>query len=114
MVPRRHQSCIEACNVCADACDYCSSSCLQEDDVKMMAACVRLDMDCAEICRMAVAYMARDSRYAGDLCGLCADVCEACGAECARHTQPYCQACAEACRRCAAECRRMASPFAGA
>ena len=55
MVPRRHQSCIEACNVCADACDYCSSSCLQEDDVKMMAACVRLDMDCAEICRMAVA-----------------------------------------------------------
>jgi hypothetical protein len=51
----------------------------------MMAECIRHDMDCAAICRMAAAYMARDSRYAGDLCNPCADVCEACGAECARH-----------------------------
>ena len=45
--------------MCADACDYCSSACLQEYDVKMMAECIGLDMDCAAICRMAAAYMAQ-------------------------------------------------------
>jgi hypothetical protein len=50
-----YQSCIEACNTCADACDYCSIACLQEDDVKMMAECIRLDLDCAAICRLAAA-----------------------------------------------------------
>jgi len=57
--PQQYQSCIDACNMCADACDYCSSACLQEYDVKMMAECIRLDMDCAAICRMAAAYMAQ-------------------------------------------------------
>ena len=45
MEPQRYQSCIEACNTCADACDYCSIACLQEDDLKMMAECIRLDLD---------------------------------------------------------------------
>src|SRR5207244_8399177 len=92
-----------------DACDYCASACLAEDDVEMMAECIRLDLDCAAICRVAAAYMARESRYAGKICDLCADICEACGAECARHSQAHCQACAKACRLCADECRRMAT-----
>jgi len=108
MVPTRYQSCIAACDACADACDHCASACLGEEDVEMMAACIRLDLDCAAICRMAASYMARDSRYAPELCRLCADVCEACAAECARHSQPHCQACAQTCRQCAEECRRMA------
>src|ERR1700681_4582009 len=65
-----YQSCIEACNTCADACDYCSIACQQEDDVKMMAECIRLDLDCAAICRLAAAYMARE--YAGNVCNVCA------------------------------------------
>lgn len=73
----RYQSCIEACNTCADSCDYCFSACLREDDVKMMAECIRLDMDCAAICRIAASYMARESTYAGELCACCAEVCEA-------------------------------------
>src|ERR1700681_4968379 len=70
MEPQRYQSCIEACNTCADACDYCSIACLQEDDVKMMAECIRLDLDCAAICRLAAAYIARE--YAGNVCNVCA------------------------------------------
>src|ERR1700681_705165 len=110
MEPQRYQSCIEACNTCADACDYCSIACLQEDDVKMMADCIRLNLDCAAICRLAVAYMARE--YVGNVCNVCADSCEACGVECARHPQAYCQICAQACRRCAEECRRLSSAAA--
>ena len=108
MVPDRYQSCIVACDAWADDCDYCASACLQEDDVEMMVECIRLDLDCAAICRLAASYMSRDSGYAERLCALCADICDACAAECARHPQAHCQACAQACRRCAGECRRMA------
>jgi hypothetical protein len=107
IMQQQNQSCIEACNACAEACDMCSTACLHEDDVKMMARCIALDMDCAQICRLAAAFMARESDFAGALCQLCAEVCQACGDECAKHQAQHCQDCAAACRRCAEECRRM-------
>lgn len=103
------QSCIDACQACASACEHCAGACLQEDDVKMMARCIALDMDCAQICRMAAAYMARGSQFAGAVCRLCAEICQACGDECAKHRHDHCQQCARACHRCAEECRRMAN-----
>ncbi len=108
MAHQQYQSCIEACNMCADACDHCATACLQEDDVKMMARCIALDIDCAAVCRLAAGYMARGSEFAQQVCRLCAEVCEACGEECAKHQHPHCQECAKACKRCAEECRRMA------
>ena len=114
MPHEQYKSCIEACNACAAACDHCAASCLQEDDVKMMARCIALDIDCAAICRLAAGYMARGSELASAVCNACAQVCESCAEECARHTKmEHCRQCAEACRRCAQECRRMAS-MAGA
>ena len=107
MAHAQFASCIEACNACADACDHCAAACLREPDPKPMARCVALDMDCAATCRLAAGYMARGSEFAGALCGICADVCEACATECERHDMDHCRACAQACRRCAAECRRM-------
>jgi hypothetical protein len=74
----------------------------------MMAACIALDLDCAAICRMSASYMSRESRFAIRLCGLCAQVCEACAKECARHPEKHCQVCAKACRSCAEECKRIA------
>ena len=94
-----YQSCIDACNACADACDVCAASCLQEDDVKAMARCIALDIDCAQVCRIAAGSMARNSEHAADICRLCAQVCRACAAECGRHQMAHCQQCAEACRK---------------
>lgn len=108
MAHEQFQECIDACNACAAACDHCATACLGEDDVKMMARCIALDMDCAQICRLASGYMARGSEVAAALCRQCADVCAACGDECAKHQNDHCQQCAEACRRCAEVCRRMA------
>lgn len=108
MTQQQFESCIEACNTCADACDFCASSCLKEDDVKMMARCIALDMDCAQICRMAAAYMARGSEFADLLCQACVEICDACAEECAKHQMSHCQECAQACRRCADACRAMA------
>ena len=102
-----YEECIAACNSCAAACDHCASACLDEADVDKMVDCIRLDMDCAQICRLAAAYMARDSEFAQPLCQFCAEICAACADECARHEAMHCQACAQACRACAEQCRRM-------
>ncbi|HEY9064889.1 MAG TPA: four-helix bundle copper-binding protein [Burkholderiaceae bacterium] len=109
-MPRQtDQACIDACNVCADACDHCAASCLREQDVKSMAHCIALDLDCAAICRTAAGYMARGSEFARALCRLCGQICKACGEECAKHPMAHCQECARACRGCAEDCERMAA-----
>lgn len=113
MAHQQYQSCIDACYDCAAACDHCATSCLQEQDVKMMARCIALDMDCAQICRLAASYMARGSAMASAIWQVCADVCDACADECAKHQMGHCQECAQACRRCADECRRMSGAARG-
>jgi hypothetical protein len=109
MAHEHFKSCIAACNDCALACDHCAAACLKEPDVAKMARCIRLDIDCAEICRLAVAYMARGSELSADVCELCASICETCAQECDKHPMGHCKDCAKACRRCDEECRRMAT-----
>ena len=108
MSHEQFESCIEACNDCALACEHCASACLTGPDPKMMARCIALDIDCAEICRVAASTMGRSSEMAGVVCQACAEICEACAEECGKHDMQHCKECAEACRRCAQECRRMA------
>jgi hypothetical protein len=102
------QDCIDACEACAAACDRCASACLREEDVKMMAACIALDIDCSQLCRLAAGFMARSSPFAQALCRQCAEVCAACAAECGKHDAEHCKRCAKACQRCAEACRAMA------
>ena len=105
-----YQNCIDACLKCAAACDYCASSCLREQGmVEKMANCIKLDMECAAICRTAAQFMSLNSDHANALCQLCADVCNACAAECEKHDMDHCRECAEACKQCAEECSSMAA-----
>ena len=108
-----YASCIAACNACADACDHCAAESLKEPDVAMMVQCIRVDIDCAALCRLAAGYMARRSEFVHEVCRLCAEICEACARECEKHPYEHCKACARACRRCAEECNRMAGIGAG-
>jgi len=102
-----YQECIDACNRCATACSQCVSSCLQNENLEMLTKCIRLALDCADICQMAVQYMARNSAYAEEACRLCARICDACGEECRKHDMDYCHECAGACFECAEICRSM-------
>ncbi|MEP6969833.1 MAG: four-helix bundle copper-binding protein [Betaproteobacteria bacterium] len=106
MPHRKFNACIEACNTCSVACNDCAASCLQESDVKMMARCIAHDMDCAQACVFAASVIARGSAHCRSVCTLCAEICEACASECAKHEAKHCQWCAKACRACAAECRK--------
>lgn len=111
MAHQKFQDCIDACVACALACNHCAIECLKEDDVKMMARCIQLDMECAAICRAAFEIMSLGSDYSAQICRICADACKACAEECEKHASmgmEHCRECAEACRRCAEACEEMA------
>lgn len=103
-----HSPCINACNLCAAACSHCARACLEEPDVAGLARCIGLDLDCAAVCQLTAAAMARGSELGPVLCEFCASICERCAAECARHEHDHCQSCASMCRRCAVSCREAA------
>lgn len=113
MSHQQFASCIDACNACALACSHCATSCLDEPDPKAMARCIRLDLDCAAICRLAVEVMGRGSENAATICSACAELCELCAEECGQHQMDHCQACAQACRQCVQACRGMAQAPSG-
>jgi hypothetical protein len=107
--------CIEACAECAQTCTVCADACLAEKDVKKMVACIRLNLDCAEVCHVTGTLMTRPShRDAPALRAqleACIEICRACADECAKHGEhgmEHCRICAEACRACADACETMA------
>ncbi|RQR40810.1 MULTISPECIES: four-helix bundle copper-binding protein [unclassified Burkholderia] len=103
-----YDNCMSACDACAHACDACTAGCLADPDTHALAACIALDIECAQLCRLASAAMARDSVLAPQVCALCARACEVCAAECLLHAHDHCRRCALACDACAAMCRAMA------
>lgn len=102
----QNQSLLQALSACVAACEQCAAACLQENEVKMMARCIQVDRDCADICALTARFVARGSEHTGHLLRGCTEICRACGDECARHPMDHCQACAEACRRCEAACQK--------
>lgn len=111
MAHEKNQSLMQALNDCAAECNHCATACLDEQNVKMLAKCIKLDVDCAQICSLTAAFVARDSAHAMHLMKECAEICDACAAECEKHAahHDHCKRCAEACRACAEACRSMAS-----
>ncbi|MBW8486435.1 four-helix bundle copper-binding protein [Actinomadura parmotrematis] len=98
---------------CAQACTACADACLAEDAVQHMAKCIRLDLDCADICTVTGRSLSRqtafDPEVAKALLHACVTACTACAEECDRHAgeHVHCRICAAACHRCAEICRRL-------
>ena len=65
---------IRQLNDCAIECNYCFNECLNEKDVSMLARCIELDRECADICQLTASLLARDYEYAHELMQLCAKV----------------------------------------
>ncbi len=104
---RQNQELIQHLADCAAACQYCSDQCLDEDDIKMMVSCIRLDRDCADACITALNFVARGSDSAKQAVEFCLDFCQRCAEECGSHEADHCKACAEACRACAQACKQF-------
>lgn len=92
---------------CAATCEMCYTACLNEDDVTMMARCIELDRECADICRLTASILTRDSENKEKYVQLCAEICAACADECGKHDHEHCRKCSTMCEECAAACRKF-------
>ena len=105
--------CIEACFDCAQACTACADACIGEGDLQMLARCVRLDLDCGDICgttgRILSRQTATEPQMLQAALQACADACRLCAEECENHAEhhEHCRVCAEACRHCEEACNRV-------
>lgn len=103
--------CIEACHDAALACTSCADACISEPEVDHLRCCIRLDLDCADMCVAAAAIATRqtggDERSLIAALEACAAICDLCGHECQLHADrhEHCRICADVCRRCEHACR---------
>ena len=104
---------VDALSDCAQACTADTDADLSEQNVTEMIRCIRLCLDCADVCTATIGVSSRQAEYdanvARPLLEACAAICKSCGDECERHAQmhEHCRVCAEACRRCEQACREL-------
>jgi hypothetical protein len=102
--------CIDECFSCAATCTSCADACLGEESVQELVRCIRLNLDCADVCeatgRIVTRQTAPDPSLVRTMAEACAAACGACAEECERHADhhEHCRICAEACRRCQQAC----------
>jgi hypothetical protein len=108
MSREHHDAASQACHACADACDRCAVACLAEPQPKVLARCIELDIDCAQLCRLAQGFLARGSPYDSVVCAAVVVLCDACASECEKHRMAHCLECAAACRRASKACAWIA------
>lgn len=101
-----HTALIQELVHCALTNEMCSTACLDEKDVAMMARCIELDRDCADICFQAARLLQRDAEIAHHYLTVCEEMCRLCAEECSKHDMNHCQQCAEACLKCAEACHK--------
>ncbi len=110
--------CIEQCYSCAQTCTSCADACLAEETVKSLTQCIRLNLDCADVCsitgRLATRRTGSDEEMIRRMLHTCAAACRLCAAECERHAEhhEHCRICAEACRRCMQTCEEAGRDMA--
>ena len=98
--------CIRSCTDCSRVCLETIAYCLEQGGQHASAADIKLLQDCADICQVSAASMARKSEMHGRFCALCAEIGEKCVEACERlGGDAQMQRCAEACRKCAEQCR---------
>jgi hypothetical protein len=109
--------CIEACYSCAQACNSCADACLGEPMVQQLTQCIRLNLDCADVCattgRLATRRTGSNEQLTSRMIETCAEACRMCAVECGRHAEhhEHCKLCAEACRTCEQACRDAKGSF---
>jgi hypothetical protein len=105
--------CIEACYGCAQSCTACADACLGEHDVETQIRCIRLNLDCADVCATTGKLLSRVGAFepalAKAVVQACVEACRVCGDECERHAQrmEHCRVCLEACRACETACNEV-------
>lgn len=104
------KACIESCVTCAAVCEQALRYCLEKGGDHVAAPHIGLLQDCIELCNTAAHFMLRGSQRHAATCRTCADICEACAADCAKWLDDeVMRQCAQTCRECTESCRSMAA-----
>ena len=104
---------INSLNDCAQACAADADADLSEPNVAELVKCIRLCLECTDVCGATVAVVSRPADYDANvivpLLEACVASCKSCGDECERHARmhEHCRVCTEACRRCERACREL-------
>ena len=104
---------IDAMSDCAHSCTADNAADLGEHNLAEMVTCIRLCLDCTDICTAAAGVTSRlvnyDPAVLRPLLESCLAICRSCGDECERHAamHAHCRVCAQACRRCEQACRDL-------
>jgi hypothetical protein len=102
---------IDSSYSCAQACTSCADACLAEEMVVELRQCIRLNLDCADVCTVTAALAARRTGSNQDtirkVLDACITACQLCASECERHARQHehCRICAESCRLCEQACQ---------
>jgi uncharacterized membrane protein len=104
---------IDALSDCAQACTADADADLGEQNLAEMVRCIRLCLDCADVCTATIGVISRQADYdpgvTRPLLEACVAICKSCGDECERHAphHEHCRVCEQACRRCEQACREL-------
>ena len=107
------QECIRACFACAETCTACADACLAEASVVDLTRCIRLNLDCADICATTGRVLLRRSAPVEEIVRAqlqaCAAVSKRCASKCETHEArlEHCRLCAHSCRRCEEACHAL-------
>lgn len=106
-------TCVEACFECSNACTACADACLSEEAVADLRKCIRMNLDCDDVCAATGRLLTRQTAYDAPTSKAqleaCRIACATCAAECESHAgqHEHCAICAEACRRCESACAEL-------
>ena len=101
--------CIEECYSCAQTCTSCADACLAEEMVKELTQCVRLNLDCADVCNITGRIATRRTGSDDELIRRCSSPARrrvACAAMNASGTRAGTNTAAYARKRAASACKR--------
>lgn len=110
--------CIEECYSCAQTCTSCADACLGEKMVEQLTQCIRLNLDCADVCAATGSVATRrtgsNEQVIRAMLAACETACRLCAEECERHAShhEHCRICAESCHRCEQACQEAARSMA--
>jgi hypothetical protein len=98
---------------CATVCVTCADACLGEKEIAPLRRCIRLDLDCANVCTTTARVLVRQREASADLTHAllhtCSLACQLCADECGSHAEmhEHCRICSESCRECQEHCNRL-------
>lgn len=103
------QECVDKLLDCYKACGVCLQHCISMGGTHATEEHLSVLIECEEICQTAADFLMSDSKFAQELCGICARVADNCADSCLEvdGNDETMKECAHACREAAEACRIM-------